>query len=132
MRFGTPPGAHRVRRARRVSALALRKAGLALGWGFQLQQPLVVAAIALLLFALGLSLSGVWYPNVGIGARGNAWMQKHGVAGDFATGVLAVVLATPCIGPFMGAALAYASPARRPAACWCSSRWASGLHCRSC
>ncbi|MFT3897842.1 MAG: protein-disulfide reductase DsbD [Thermomonas sp.] len=89
-------------------ALALRKAGLALGWGFQLQQPLVVAAIALLLFALGLSLSGVWYPNVGIGARGNAWMQKHGAAGDFATGVLAVVLATPCIGPFMGAALAYA------------------------
>jgi thiol:disulfide interchange protein DsbD len=88
--------------------LALRKAGLALGWGFQLQQPLVVAAIALLLFALGLSLSGVWYPNVGVGARGNAWMQKHGAAGDFATGVLAVVLATPCIGPFMGAALAYA------------------------
>ena len=88
--------------------LALRRAGLALGWGFQLQQPLVVAAIALLLFALGLSLSGVWYPNVGIGARGNAWMQKHGAAGDFATGVLAVVLATPCIGPFMGAALAYA------------------------
>ncbi|HET7126479.1 MAG TPA: thioredoxin family protein, partial [Lysobacter sp.] len=89
-------------------ALALRNAGLALGWGFQLQQPLVVAAIALLLFALGLSLSGVWYPNIGIGARGNAWMQKHGTAGDFATGVLAVVLATPCIGPFMGAALAYA------------------------
>jgi len=88
--------------------LVLRKAGLALGWGFQLQQPLVVAAIALLLFALGLSLSGVWYPNVGIGARGNAWMQKHGAGGDFATGVLAVVLATPCIGPFMGAALAYA------------------------
>ena len=91
-----------------VLVLALRKAGLALGWGFQLQQPLVVAAIALLLFALGLSLSGVWYPNVGVGARGNAWMQKHGAAGDFATGVLAVVLATPCIGPFMGAALAYA------------------------
>jgi thiol:disulfide interchange protein DsbD len=89
-------------------ALALRKAGLALGWGFQLQQPLVVAAIALLLFALGLSLSGVWYPNVGVGTRGNAWMQKHGAAGDFATGLLAVVLATPCIGPFMGAALAYA------------------------
>ena len=44
---------------------------------------------------VGLSLSGVWYPNVGIGARGNAWMQKHGAAGDFATGVLAVVLATP-------------------------------------
>ena len=85
--------------------LALRKAGLALGWGFQLQQPLVVASIALLLFALGLSLSGVWYPNVGIGARGNAWMQRHGAGGDFATGLLAVLLATPCIGPFMAPGL---------------------------
>ena len=91
-----------------ATVLALRKLGLALGWGFQLQQPTFVAAMALVIFALGLSLSGVWYPNVGIGARGNAWMQKHGAAGDFATGVLAVVLATPCTAPFMGAALAYA------------------------
>ncbi len=89
-------------------ALALRQAGLALGWGFQLQQPLVVALLALVIFALGLSLSGLWYANLGLGARSNALLQKQGVAGDFFTGVLAVVLATPCTAPFMGAALAYA------------------------
>ena len=88
--------------------LALRQAGLALGWGFQLQQPLVVAALALLMLALGLALSGLWFVGIGIGERGAALMQRSGPAGDFATGVLAVVLATPCIGPFMGAALAYA------------------------
>jgi thiol:disulfide interchange protein DsbD len=89
-------------------ALALRKAGLALGWGFQLQQPLVVAVLALVIFALGLSLSGLWYANLGVGARSAALVQRGGVAGDFFTGVLAVVLATPCTAPFMGAALAYA------------------------
>jgi len=89
-------------------ALALRKAGLALGWGFQLQQPLVVAVLALVIFALGLSLSGLWYANLGIGARSTALVQRGGTAGDFFTGVLAVVLATPCTAPFMGAALAYA------------------------
>jgi thiol:disulfide interchange protein len=89
-------------------ALALRKAGLALGWGFQLQQPLVVAGLALVVFALGLSLSGLWYANVGISQRGGALMQRSGASGDFFTGVLAVVLATPCTAPFMGAALAYA------------------------
>ena len=89
-------------------ALALRKAGLALGWGFQLQQPLVVAVLALVVFAFGLSLSGLWYANVGIGQRGSALMQGSSARADFFTGVLAVVLATPCTAPFMGAALAYA------------------------
>ena len=89
-------------------ALGLRKAGLALGWGFQLQQPLVVAALALVVFAFGLSLSGLWYANIGVGQRGSALVQRDGVSGDFFTGVLAVVLATPCTAPFMGAALGYA------------------------
>src|SRR5690606_40006402 len=70
---------------------------------------LVVATLALVVFALGLSLSGLWYANIGIGARGAALAQRGGVAGDFFTGVLAVVLATPCTAPFMGAALAYRS-----------------------
>ena len=89
-------------------ALALRKAGLALGWGFQLQQPVVVAVLALVVFAFGLSLSGLWYASIGIGPRGSALVQGGGSRADFFTGVLAVVLATPCTAPFMGGALAYA------------------------
>lgn len=88
--------------------LALRHAGLALGWGFQLQQPLVLAGLALVMFALGLSLSGLWHANVGLGPRTGALLQGDGIRADFFTGVLAVVLATPCTAPFMGAALAYA------------------------
>ncbi len=88
--------------------LALRQAGLALGWGFQLQQPLVLAGLALVMFALGLSLSGLWQANLALGARSGALLQGGGVRADFFTGVLAVVLATPCTAPFMGAALAYA------------------------
>ncbi|MFZ5606641.1 MAG: protein-disulfide reductase DsbD family protein [Pseudomonadota bacterium] len=88
--------------------LALRRAGLALGWGFQLQQPLVVAVLGLLIFAFGLSLSGLWQLDIRLGARTGALLRRDGMAGDFFTGVLAVVLATPCTAPFMGAALAYA------------------------
>jgi len=89
-------------------ALALREAGLALGWGFQLQQPVVVGGLALLMFAVGLSLSGVFNLGGGLANVGGALTQKSGPAGDFFTGVLAVVVAAPCTAPFMGAALAYA------------------------
>ncbi|MCO5055141.1 protein-disulfide reductase DsbD [Thermomonas sp.] len=89
-------------------ALALRHAGLALGWGFQLQQPLVLALLALVMFGLGLNLSGLWQANVTLGGRGAALLGRSGAGGDFFTGVLAVVLATPCTAPYMGAALAYA------------------------
>ncbi|MGL6290323.1 MAG: protein-disulfide reductase DsbD family protein, partial [Silanimonas sp.] len=89
-------------------ALALREAGLALGWGFQLQQPAVVGGLALLMFAVGLSLSGVFNLGGGLANVGGALTQKSGPAGDFFTGVLAVVVAAPCTAPLMGAALAYA------------------------
>jgi thiol:disulfide interchange protein DsbD len=89
-------------------ALALRQAGLALGWGFQLQQPLVVALLALLMFGLGLSMSGVWHVGGRWTGAGHALTTKSGPLGDFFTGVLAVVVATPCTAPFMGAALAWA------------------------
>ncbi len=88
--------------------LGLRAAGLALGWGFQLQQPLVLAVLALVMFGLGLSLSGLWQANVALGQRGSGLLQGGGVRADFFTGVLAVVLATPCTAPFMGPALAFA------------------------
>lgn len=89
-------------------ALALRQAGLALGWGFQLQQPLVVATLALLMFGLGLSMSGVWHVGGRWTGMGHALTTKKGPAGDFFTGVLAVVVATPCTAPYMGPALAWA------------------------
>jgi len=92
---------------------ALRAAGEAAGWGFQLQQPAFVAALAYLMFAVGLSLSGVYTLGGGIG--GGLAAARSGPAGDFLTGVLACVVASPCIAPFMGPALAYAfaAPAAR-------------------
>jgi len=89
-------------------AMALRKAGLALGWGFQLQQPVVVAGLALLMFAIGLSLSGLFQIGAGFAGIGQKLTEKSGPAGDFFTGVLAVVVASPCTTPLMGGALAYA------------------------
>lgn len=88
--------------------LGLRAAGLALGWGFQLQQPLVVGALALLMFAIGLSLSGVFSLGGGLAGLGQSLATRSGPVGDFFTGVLAVAVAAPCTAPFMGAALAYA------------------------
>jgi thiol:disulfide interchange protein DsbD len=89
-------------------AIGLRQAGTALGWGFQLQQPMVVAALAYLMLAIGLALSGVYQFGAGIVGVGQSLTEKSGPAGDFFTGVLAVVVASPCTAPFMGAALAYA------------------------
>lgn len=87
--------------------LGLRAAGQAMGWGFQLQQPGFVAALVLLLAAVGLSLSGVF--SIGGSANlGRGLAARTGPVGDFFTGVLACVVASPCIAPFMGGALAYA------------------------
>ncbi len=89
-------------------ALALRSAGLALGWGFQLQQPAVVAGLAFLMAAIGFNLSGVFEIGTRLAGVGQSLTEKSGPAGDFFTGVLAVVVASPCTAPFMGAALAFA------------------------
>nr|WP_235972960.1 protein-disulfide reductase DsbD [Luteimonas sp. MC1895] len=90
-----------------LAVLALRAAGQALGWGFQLQQPGFVAALVLLMAAVGLSLSGVF--SIGGSANlGQGLASRTGPVGDFFTGVLACVVASPCIAPFMGGALAYA------------------------
>ncbi|HJQ39271.1 MAG TPA: protein-disulfide reductase DsbD domain-containing protein [Thermoanaerobaculia bacterium] len=86
--------------------LALRAAGKEIGWGFQLQSPGIVAAMAFLLFGLGLSLAGlveIGTPLTRIGGAGSS-----GYRSSFMNGVLATVVATPCTAPFMGAALGYA------------------------
>jgi thiol:disulfide interchange protein/DsbC/DsbD-like thiol-disulfide interchange protein len=86
--------------------LALRAGGEAIGWGFQLQEPLVVAGFALLMFGVGLNLSGV-FEVAGFGGGDNL-ARAGGVVGSFFTGVLAVAVAAPCTAPFMAAALGYA------------------------
>jgi thiol:disulfide interchange protein DsbD len=86
--------------------VALRAGGQAIGWGFQLQEPIVVAGFALLMFGIGLNLSGV-FEVAGFGG-GDALTRAGGVAGSFFTGVLAVAVAAPCTAPFMAAALGYA------------------------
>jgi len=96
--------------------LVLRAGGAAIGWGFQLQSPLVVGLLAYLLFAMGLSLSGVAEFGAGFAGIGSRFAGREGAFGAFATGVLATVVATPCTAPFMGAALGFALIAPAPLA----------------
>ena len=88
--------------------LALRAGGEALGWGFQLQSPVFIAALAYLMLAVGLSMSGVAELGGSLMNTGASLAQKQGLSGSFFTGVLAVVVASPCTAPFMGSALGYA------------------------
>jgi thiol:disulfide interchange protein DsbD len=88
--------------------LALRAAGQAAGWGFQLQHPWFIAALVYLMFTVGLSLSGVFTLGGSLGGVGQSLASRSGPMGDFFTGVLACVVASPCVAPFMGAPLAYA------------------------
>ena len=88
--------------------IALRAAGAQLGWGFQLQDPPVVAALALLMLAIGLNLSGVFEIGSSLQGVGSGLAGRGGLGGAFFTGVLAVVVAAPCTAPFMGSALGWA------------------------
>jgi thiol:disulfide interchange protein len=84
----------------------LRAGGAAIGWGFQLQEPLAVAGFTLLIFAAGLNLSGLF--EIGSITAGDSLAQRSGATGAFFTGVLAVAVAAPCTGPFMAPALGFA------------------------
>jgi thiol:disulfide interchange protein DsbD len=88
--------------------LALRAAGATLGWGFQFQSPVFLSLMAGLLFFLGLSLAGQFEIGLTLTSAGGSLAAQQGYAGSFFTGVLAVVVATPCTAPFMGAAIGYA------------------------
>ena len=88
--------------------LALRAAGEAVGWGFQMQSPLVVTLLALLFFTLGLNLSGVFEFHSLLPQSLASATLNHPAADSFLSGVLAAVVASPCTAPFMGAALGFA------------------------
>src|SRR5690606_2542836 len=85
--------------------LVLRAAGEEIGWGFQLQNPWIVAALALLMFGIGLNLAGVFEMGMRLAGAGGRLDRGDGLGGAFFSGVLATVVATPCAAPFMGAAL---------------------------
>jgi thiol:disulfide interchange protein len=88
--------------------LIARKSGEAIGWGFQLQSPGLVAALAYLFFIMGLSLSGLLNMGSSLMGVGQNLTTKSGFQGSFFTGVLAAVVASPCTAPFMGTALGFA------------------------
>jgi DsbC/DsbD-like thiol-disulfide interchange protein/cytochrome c biogenesis protein CcdA len=89
-----------------VALLVARSAGTAAGWGFQFASPIFVAAMAWLLFAVGLNLSGVFRVGGGFAGAGSGLAASEGHWGSFFTGTLAVLVATPCTAPFMAVAIA--------------------------
>jgi thiol:disulfide interchange protein DsbD len=88
--------------------IALRSGGAEIGWGFQLQSPVVVTVLAYVLFALALSLSGVVVIGSRLTGLGQGLAAQPRYTGSFFTGALATVAATPCTAPFMGAAVGFA------------------------
>ncbi|WP_052480933.1 protein-disulfide reductase DsbD family protein [Gilvimarinus agarilyticus] len=88
--------------------LVARASGEAAGWGFQLQSPLVIAALVYLFVLMGLVLSGLIDMGSSLMGVGQRLTQSQGLSGSFFTGVLAAVVASPCTAPFMGVALGYA------------------------
>ena len=89
-----------------ASLLVTRAAGTAAGWGFQYTSPVFVAGMAWLLFGVALNLSGVFDVGTGLSGTGSALTARGGHAGSFFTGLLAVLVATPCTAPFMSVAIA--------------------------
>jgi thiol:disulfide interchange protein/DsbC/DsbD-like thiol-disulfide interchange protein len=83
--------------------LILRAGGAMVGWAFQLQDPRVILLLLLLVTAIALNLAGLFRLPMLTG--GGRLAARGGMPGAFFTGALAAFIATPCTGPFMGAAL---------------------------
>jgi thiol:disulfide interchange protein DsbD len=91
--------------------MALSAAGSQVGWGFQLQEPLVVAALVVVFFLIGLNLLGLFEVGTGLQNVGANLANRGGDLGAFFTGALSVVAASPCTIPFMGGAVGFAAVA---------------------
>jgi thiol:disulfide interchange protein len=91
-----------------LAIILLKQSGSMLGWGFQLQSPVVVSILALIMFLIGLVL----LMDINIGASltrlGSTADENPNYMNSFSTGALAVIVASPCTAPFMGAAIGYA------------------------
>jgi thiol:disulfide interchange protein/DsbC/DsbD-like thiol-disulfide interchange protein len=85
----------------------LRSAGNLVGWGFQLQSPVFLVLLCWLFFALSLNLLGLYEIDLLDAGFGHRLTKHGGIWGSFFTGVLAVIVASPCTAPFMGVALGF-------------------------
>ncbi|MGQ0526799.1 MAG: protein-disulfide reductase DsbD family protein [Alphaproteobacteria bacterium] len=88
--------------------IALRAGGTQIGWGFQLQNALVIGGLAYLFLLIGLSLLGLFEIGGRFANAGSHFTRGEGYRHSFFTGVLATLVATPCTAPFMGVAIGYA------------------------
>lgn len=86
----------------------VRALGQNAGWGFQLQNPWFLVFLISILFVFGLNLCGLFEFGTSLIGTGSGLQQKHGYSGSFFSGILTVLVATPCTGPFMGPALSFA------------------------
>jgi thiol:disulfide interchange protein DsbD len=92
-----------------AGALIIAKAGGSqIGWGFQLQSPIVTMLLSWLLFFIGLNFSGFFSITTNFANIGGKFLLKHDYSASFLTGVLATLVATPCTIPFMGTAVGFA------------------------
>ncbi len=85
--------------------LVLRSAGASIGWGYQLQSPFIILFLILLFWLMSLNFLGVFE----FGESITNWAGNANSASSFTTGILAVFVAAPCTGPFMGTALGAAA-----------------------
>ena len=88
--------------------IAARAGGAAIGWGFQLQSPIVIAILSLVMLASGLNLTGLFEVGASVQGLGSGAASRGGLLGSALTGALAIVVATPCTAPFMAGAVGYA------------------------
>ncbi len=91
-----------------VLVMVLKAMGAAIGWGFQLQNPIIIGALAVLFFIIALNLFGLFHIGGKVQNIGSDLASKNGNKGAFFTGVLAVIVASPCTAPFMAGALGFA------------------------
>jgi thiol:disulfide interchange protein len=86
----------------------IKSTGEQIGWGFQLQSPAFILIMMLILFILSMNLFGLFEFSTPGGAKFGSQDIKEGVSGDFFSGILTTILATPCSAPFLGTALTFA------------------------
>lgn len=91
-----------------LAVVALRAGGTAVGWGFQFQEPLFIAAVGAVLVLFAANLFGAFEIGVSASRLDGAVAHTTGLRRSFFEGVLAVILATPCSAPFLGTAVGFA------------------------